>query len=128
MAVATYGPAWAGDLPNDLGAGGGAVSGVYDLEPIRLSYHNKVLNVAPQDVVPWSPLHALPRQAPPMVLAVGAEETQEFLRQHAEHAAGWQGRGLCLAEVDMAGLHHFSAVDALADRGDRKSTRLNSSH
>src|SRR3546814_20594630 len=52
-----------------------------------------------------------------MVLAVGAEETQEFLRQHAEYAAGWQGRGLRLAEVDMAGLHHFSAVDALADRG-----------
>src|SRR3546814_12777567 len=116
MAVATYGPAWAGDLPNDLGAGGGAVSGVYDLEPIRLSYHNKVLNVAPQDVVPWSPLHALPRQAPPMVLAVGAAEKQEFLRQHAEYAAGWQRSGLRLEESDMAGLHHISATGSAHGR------------
>src|SRR3546814_6408211 len=101
MALATDWPALADDLPNDLLAGGCAISGVYDLEPIRLSYHNKVLNVAPQDVVPWSPLHALPRQAPPIVLAVGAEETKELLRQHDEYAAGWQG--------------------------ERKSTRLNSS-
>ncbi|MEQ9607058.1 MAG: hypothetical protein RLN99_05265 [Kiloniellaceae bacterium] len=30
-------------------------------------------------------------------------------------ASAWQGRGLAAREVDMTGLNHFSAVDALAD-------------
>jgi len=117
MAVSTDWPAFASDLPRDLLCGGCAISGVYDLEPIRLSYHNKVLNIAAEEVAPWSPLHRLPHRAPPLLLAVGAEETDEFLRQHAEYAAAWQARGLPLDEVAMPGLHHFSAVDALADPG-----------
>ena len=116
MALSTDWQAVDPDLPDDLLAGGCAISGVYDLEPIRLSYHNEVLNIAAAEVVPWSPLHRLPRRAPPLLLAVGAEETAEFLRQHAEYAAAWEACGLRLGEVAMAGLHHFSAVDALGDR------------
>ena len=82
---------------------------------VRLSYHNQILHIPAAETVPWSPLHNLPRHAPPLVLAVGAGETSEFLRQHAEYAEAWRGRGLPLAEVEMAGLNHFSAVDALAD-------------
>ena len=101
-------------LPADLLAGGCSISGVYDLEPLRLSYHNKILHIAEPEVAPWSPLHCLPKRAAPLLLAVGAEETNEFLRQHAEYAAAWQTCGLPLHEVGMSGLHHFSAVDALA--------------
>ncbi len=117
MALSTDWTALDPALPGDLLAGGCAISGVYDLEPIRLSYHNKVLGIAPADVRPWSPLHRLPRRAPPLLMAVGAEETREFLQQHAEYAAAWEACGLPLGEVDMAGLHHFSAVDALGERG-----------
>jgi arylformamidase len=116
MALSTDWPAFAPELPADLLAGGCAISGVYDLEPIRLSYHNKVLNIAPGQAQPWSPLHCLPRRAPPMLLAVGSEETAEFLRQQAEYAAALQARGVPCREVPMAGLHHFNAVDALGDR------------
>lgn len=117
MAAATDWPAVEAGLPAGLLAGACSISGVYDLEPIRLSYHNQVLHIAPEESVPWSPLHGLPGDAPPLLLAVGSEETGEFLRQHAEYAAAWQGHGLPLVEVDMTGLHHFTAVDALADRG-----------
>ncbi|MEO3427868.1 alpha/beta hydrolase [Pelagibius sp. CAU 1746] len=119
MAVSTDWPAFEAGLPAGLLAGGCSISGVYDLEPIRLSYHNEVLHIAADEAAPWSPLHCLPAAgrpggAPPLLLAVGSEETSEFLRQHAEYAAAWQARGLPLGEVDMTGLHHFSAVDALA--------------
>lgn len=117
MAASTDWPAFEADLPAGLLAGACSISGVYDLEPIRLSYHNKVLRIAPEEAAPWSPLHGLPAEAPPLLLAVGSEETDEFLRQHAEYAAAWRERGLPLAEVDMTGLHHFTAVDALADPG-----------
>jgi len=119
MAASTDWTAVAPDLPVGLLAGAVAISGVYDLEPIRLSYHNKVLGIAAGEAAPWSPLHSLPpgpsEGTPPLVLAVGSEETDEFLRQQAEYASAWQGRGLAVREVDMTGLNHFSAVDALAD-------------
>jgi len=116
MAASTDWPAVDAGLPRDLLAGACSISGVYDLEPIRLSYHNKILGIAADEAAPWSPLHCLPRSAPPLLLAVGSQETNEFLRQHAEYAAVWQGCGLPLSEVDMTGLHHFTAVDALGDR------------
>jgi arylformamidase len=116
MALSTDWPAFDAVLPGDLLAGGCSISGVYDLEPLRLSYHNKILQIAPEDVAPWSPLHRLPARAAPLLLAVGSEETREFLRQHAEYAAAWEACGLPLGEVDMPGLQHFSAVDALGDR------------
>ncbi|MGD1880380.1 MAG: alpha/beta hydrolase [Kiloniellaceae bacterium] len=117
MALSTDWTAEGADLPAGLLAGGCAISGVYDLEPIRLSYHNKVLGIEAGEAAPWSPLHTLPDHAAPLLLAVGSEETGEFLRQQAEYATAWQNRGLPVGEVDMAGLNHFTAVDALAERG-----------
>ena len=115
MAAATDWAALAADLPADLLAGAVPISGVYDLEPIRLSYHNKVLGIAAGEAAPWSPLHNLPHRAPPIVLAVGSEETDEFLRHQAEYVTALQAAGLAADEVEMTGLNHFSAVDALAD-------------
>lgn len=117
MALSTDWPALDPALPADLLAGGCSISGVYDLEAVRLSYHNKLLGIEAPEAAPWSPLHRLPGKAAPLLLAVGSEETDEFLRQHAEYAEAWQGRGLPLGEVEMAGLHHFTAVDALGDTG-----------
>ncbi|MEQ9607467.1 MAG: alpha/beta hydrolase, partial [Kiloniellaceae bacterium] len=74
MAASTDWLAVAPDLPAGLLAGAVPISGVYDLEPIRLSYHNKVLSIAAGDAAPWSPLHSLPSGpaagTPPLVLAV----------------------------------------------------------
>jgi len=115
MALSTDWPAFDPALPADLLAGGCSISGIYDLEPVRLSYHNQLLGIGPEEAGPWSPLLNLPDRAAPLLLAVGSEETGEFLRQQAEYAAAWQGRGLALDEVAMEGLHHFTAVDALGD-------------
>jgi arylformamidase len=117
MALSTDWPALDPELPADLLAGGCSISGVYDLEPVRLSYHNKLLQIEAPEAAPWSPLHRLPAKSAPLLLAVGSEETSEFLRQHAEYAEAWRRRGLPLGEVEMAGLHHFTAVDALGDPG-----------
>ena len=110
-------PAEAPDLPQDLLAGGCSVSGVYDLEPVRLSYHSEILDIPAAKSPRWSPLHCLPAMAPGLILAVGSEETREFLHQHRDYAAAWSGRGLDLREVPLPGLHHFSAVDALGQPG-----------
>ena len=117
MALSTDWPAEASDLPKDLLAGGCSVSGIYDLEPVRLSYHSEILDIPAAESPGWSPLHNLPPAAPPLVLAVGAEETDEFLHQQRDYAEAWIRRGLTLREVPLPGLHHFSAVDALGEPG-----------
>ncbi|WP_299395484.1 alpha/beta hydrolase [Pelagibius sp.] len=115
MALSTDWPGFEAGLPVGLLAGGCSISGVYDLEPVRLSYHNAVLKVPADRAAAWSPLHALPKAAPPLIVAVGAEETEEFRRQHAEYATSWQDRGLPLVDVPLPGRHHFNAVDALGE-------------
>ena len=117
MALATDWPALDSDLRAAFPAGGCSISGVYDLLPIRLSYQNAVLGIPADETAAWSPLSNLPKTAPPLIVAVGSEETDEFLRQHGEFAAAWRDRGLPLHDVPLPGRHHFDAVDALGEPG-----------
>lgn len=102
-------------LVTGLVKGACTVSGVYELEPLRLSYHQEVLGLDPETVRTMSPLRRLPDRAGPLVCAVGSEETAEFLIQQDELVAAWRDRGLAVRVVELPGRHHFSAVDALGD-------------
>ena len=120
MALVTDWPALAGAagaVPADLVKGVCTVSGVYELEPLRLSYHQEVLGLDPETVRTMSPLRHLPERAGPLLCAVGSEETAEFLIQQDELVAAWRGRGLAVRVIELPGRHHFSAVDALGDPG-----------
>lgn len=115
MLLATDWPAVADDLPADLVKGGLSISGLYDLEPVRLSYHNAELRLDAAAARRNSPLHHLPATAPPLALVVGAEETDEFRRQQQEFLAAWRARGLEGSGAEFAGLNHFSIVDGFYD-------------
>jgi arylformamidase len=108
-------PAVAGTLPADVVKGGCAVSGLYDLEPIRLCYLNDVLGLTPDDVRRLSPVLVVPERSGPLLLAVGALEGPEYHRQTDELAAAWRHRGLRCDVMDMAGLDHFSIAAQLGD-------------
>ncbi len=95
--------------------GGCSISGIYELEVMRLSYHQEVLKLDPETVRDMSPLRNLPARAGPLICAVGSEETEEFLLQQDEMVAAWRGQGLDARVVDLPGRNHFSAVDALGD-------------
>jgi arylformamidase len=105
------------DLSADLVKGGCSVSGVYDLEAIRLSYHQEVVKLDPDMARRMSPLGNLPMSAGPLVLALGSEETEEFHRQQAEYLAAWRGAGLEARVVELPGRNHFTAIDALGEPG-----------
>jgi arylformamidase len=104
-------------LPRDLLAGGVSVSGIYDLEPLRLSYQQEVLQLDPDQVYEASPLRQVPDRAPPLLLAVGETEPEEFLDQQREMQARYAERRLIAHEIPLAGRHHFDAVEALAEPG-----------
>jgi len=107
-------------LPSDVVKGAVAISGLYDLEPIRLNYLSEGMNLDEASVRRNSPIHALPpssRKCGPLILSVGADESPEFRRQQADYAAAWSETQQAPVIVDAPGRNHFSIVDAFAEPG-----------
>src|SRR5438046_10535760 len=92
---------------------GCGITGLYDLEPIRLCYLNHVLSLPPETARLHSPIHHPPSHAGPLLLPVGALEGPEYLRQSPALARVWLSRGLRCEAVAMAGHHHFSLIAEL---------------
>lgn len=90
-----------------------AISGVFDLEPIRLCYLNEVLVLDAEAARRNSPLYQLGRQGPPLIAAVGHGETDEFRRQNGMLATAWRARGLACEELTLPERHHFNIVQDL---------------
>jgi arylformamidase len=102
--------------------GGIAISGLYDLEPIRLNYLNEKLALDPEEANRNSPLLHLPRRAPPLIVAWGAAELPELCRQSREYAAAWKAQGLPGSALPIEGAEHFSILEELA-RPDGRLTQ-----
>ncbi len=102
-----------------------ALSGLYDLEPVRLSFLNMDLRLDAGAVPQLSPQRlaaALPRPAPSFLLAVGERETDEYHRHMAGYAAVLERHGAPVSAATIAGHHHFSLPAELA-RPDSEITK-----
>ena len=95
-------------------AGGVAISGIYDLEPIRLNYLNAKLGLDPAEAERNSPMLHLPAQASPLVVTVGLDELPELIRQSEEYASAWRRHGLAGRYLPLPGHEHFSILEELA--------------
>jgi arylformamidase len=116
MLMSTDWEAFAG-LPSDVVKAGCGISGLYDLEPIRLSYLNQTLGLTMETARRNSLVHLVPAAAGPLLLAVGAKEGDEYHRQSEALAVAWRRRGLPVEVIDMAGHDHFSIVTELGQPG-----------
>ena len=81
-------------LPRDVIRAGCAISGLFDLEPLRRSYLNEDLRMDAATTRRNSPQHHLPDRSNELIIAVGGGETDEFKRQSREFADVWLGKGL----------------------------------
>jgi arylformamidase len=97
-------------------AGCCAISGVYDLEPIRLSYLNESLNLTVEDVDAYSPIRRL---APDLhlIAAVGGDETQEFCRQAADLVRQCRAMGVHCDSIVLPETDHYETVRSLGRPG-----------
>jgi arylformamidase len=125
MLLATDWAAFAG-LPADVVNAGVGISGLYDLEPIRLCYLNDVLALTPDDARAHSPIHLTPKHASPLVLPLGDKEGPEYHRQSEAMASAWRAHGGRADVMDLAGHDHFSIVWELADRDSALSRAIRS--
>lgn len=92
-----------------------AISGLFDLEPIRLCYLNDKLRLTPESAARNSPLLHIPQRAVPSVVAVGAAELPELVRQSSQYAAALAKRSLPAHYLPLADLDHFSVLEELAN-------------
>lgn len=113
MLLATDWPRADFDLPGNVVKAGAAISGLFDLEPIRLCYLNEVLGMDEAMAVRNSPVHlAYPVEAP-LLIAVGGLESEEYHRQAHVMEAVWRDHDYPVTMMAPPGLDHFSIADGL---------------
>ncbi len=100
------------------------VSGIYDLEPIRLSWLNRVLNMDSETAHRNSPILQIPVCGGPVCFAVGADELPEMIRQTDDYWAAWLAAGLPGWKAVLSGVNHFTIMDDLASPYGRLTTAL----
>lgn len=101
-------------LPRRVLAGALALSGLYDLEPLRLTpFLQPDLRLTPALVRRLSPAF-FPRPAGPLHALVGADESEEFLRQNQLIRDQWGPTTVPVCEA-LPGRDHFSVLTDLVD-------------
>jgi len=105
-------------LPRRVLAGAVGLSGLYDLEPLRLTpFLQTDLRLTPALVRRLSPAF-FPRPPGPLHALVGAEESDEFIRQNQLIRAQWGPTTVPVCEA-LPGRNHFTVLTDLVDPGGR---------
>jgi len=96
-------------------AGGVPISGIFDFSPLPFFSGNADFRLDAASARDLD-LHDRPPTIPaPLVVAVGGAESGEFIRQSRLIADRWSAQARSL--LVLPGLHHFSILDTLAERG-----------
>ena len=95
-------------------AGGIAISGLFDLEPIRLNYLNQKLGLDEAEMLRNSPMNNIPSEPSPLVVTVGLGELPELIRQSEDYYNAWQCRGHPGQYLPIPERDHFSILEELA--------------
>ena len=102
---------------------GVAISGIYDLEPIRHSYLNDKLRLDEAMSRRNSPMLQSDGATKPLALVCGDAELPLLRRQSAAYAAHRAMQGLPLSYEEIPGADHFTILDEM-ERPDGRVTRL----
>lgn len=100
---------WEGDygLPMDIIKSAAACSGMFELEPVRLSHRNTYLDLTEQAAARNSSIRQIPENDIPLTVAWGTGELDEFQRQSREFADAWAAAGHTVDAFVLDGMHHF---------------------
>lgn len=92
-----------------------SISGLYDLEPVsHIPFLKDDLRLTPESVERLSPVRFRPPREGRLCVAVGADESEEFLRQNRLMQWAW-GAGVVPSCETIAGANHYTVLHDLAD-------------
>ncbi|MGB8513837.1 MAG: hypothetical protein WCE24_13745, partial [Pseudolabrys sp.] len=114
MAICTDWPRLHG-APAKLLRSAVVISGIYDLEPVRLSFRNEILKLDRAGEIRNSPCHNLPANGVPLLVGYGEFETDEFKRQAKDFAAIWERRYGNSRLLELQGLNHYETIETITE-------------
>ena len=108
-----------GDLPAQPLAGALAISGLYDLEPLRQApFIQSDLRLTPASVARLSPAFFPRPKGAKLYAAVGADESDEFIRQNRLIRDVWGPTVVPVCET-VPRSNHFNVINSLVDPAGR---------
>jgi arylformamidase len=107
---------------------GVAISGIFDLEPIRHSYLNVKLGLDEEMSRRNSPVKQKGGPLKPLSLVVGSAELPLLRQQTADFAAYRALHGLPVSYEEIPGADHFTIMDELASPTGRITTLIRQAH
>ncbi len=102
-------------LPADTVRAGACISGIFDLEPVRLSHRNGYLNLTDEEVELLSTQRQLAHLNAPVIVAYGSNETPEFQRQSRDFAAAVEAAGKPVSLRVAEEYNHFEILETYAN-------------
>jgi len=112
---------WTAELDRDESpiAGATLISGLFDLEPVRLCFANEWTRLDAAAAHRLSPMHHLPATKCPLIVAWGGAETDEFRRQSQDYAAVCRETGFNCETIEIPNaLHGGSRAEILNSESD----------
>jgi len=103
---------------------GMAISGIYDLEPIRHSYLNEKLSLDEAASHRNSPMMVAGGPPKPLSLVVGSAELPLLRKQTADFACHRAKHGLPVTYEEIPGADHFSIMNELSSPSGRITTLI----
>jgi arylformamidase len=114
-------------LPANIIKSATAISGVFDLAPLPYTFLQPKLQLTWDQTLRNSPILHLPDPqsgTPPLLVAYGENETDEFRRQSEEFFAAWKAKGLDGDLMVLPGKNHFDVIDGFLDAGSRLCSEI----
>jgi arylformamidase len=102
-------------LPPNIIKGGVCSSGMFDLEPVRLSKRDAYLHLTDQEEYELSPQRHIDKLSAPVIVAYATEETPEFKRQSQDFAAAVKAAGKPVRLLVAAGYNHVEFTETYAN-------------
>jgi arylformamidase len=115
MMMATNWAAFSNDLPANLIKGGTALSGIYDLTPIAMTFMHKTLSFTSDQISRNSPEFLSPITDAPLIISVGGDESNEFRRQSEALAKAWGKKKTEFLLMKLKGINHFTILGEYAN-------------
>lgn len=110
---------WTGPLAATGAAikGAAMLSGLGELEPVRLSFRNQLLHLDAAMAAQASLMHNTPTVHCPLLVGAGANEMAEYRRQAHAITGYWRSHGRVATHLEVADRQHFDCVLEWADPG-----------
>lgn len=102
-------------LPTMIIKGGLAISGMYELEPVRRSWRCSYVAFTDVTVEELSPQRHIDKLVAPITVAYGSFETPEFQRQSRDFAAAVNAAGKPARLIEASNYTHSAMVESLGN-------------